>query len=90
MWIAGVMQGLMWRSFEADGTLTYSFVESVKANYPFYVIRLLGGFCYLLGMVIMAYNVSKTVINKKFINPEIPLNQTPISGTSVQTSSTNA
>ncbi|SMC47986.1 cytochrome-c oxidase, cbb3-type subunit I [Polynucleobacter kasalickyi] len=72
MWIAGVMQGLMWRSFEADGTLTYSFVESVKANFPFYVIRLFGGFCYLVGMLIMAYNVFKTVYNKKIISPEIP------------------
>ena len=43
MWIAGVMQGLMWRAINADGTLTYTFVEGVKATYPFYVIRLLGG-----------------------------------------------
>ena len=43
MWIAGVMQGLMWRAVNADGTLTYTFVESVKATYPFYAIRLLGG-----------------------------------------------
>ena len=43
MWIAGVMQGLMWRAVNADGTLAYSFVESVKATYPFYVVRLLGG-----------------------------------------------
>ena len=43
MWIAGVMQGLMWRAVNADGTLTYTFVESVKATYPFYVIRFVGG-----------------------------------------------
>ena len=43
MWIAGVMQGLMWRAINADGTLTYTFVESVKATYPFYALRLLGG-----------------------------------------------
>ena len=72
MWIAGVMQGLMWRAFEPDGTLTYSFVESVKATYPFYVIRLLGGLCYLSGMLLMAYNVYKTVIGKKFIDAAIP------------------
>jgi cytochrome c oxidase cbb3-type subunit 1 len=72
MWIAGVMQGLMWRAFEPDGTLTYSFVESVKATYPFYVIRLLGGLCYLSGMFLMAYNVYKTVIGKTFVNPPIP------------------
>ena len=72
MWIAGVMQGLMWRAFEPDGTLTYSFVETVKATYPFYVIRLLGGLCFLSGMLLMAYNVYKTVINKKFIDAPIP------------------
>jgi cytochrome c oxidase cbb3-type subunit I len=61
MWIAGVMQGLMWRGINADGTLTYTFVESVKASYPFYVIRVLGGLLYLAGMLIMAWNTWKTV-----------------------------
>jgi cytochrome c oxidase cbb3-type subunit 1 len=72
MWIAGVMQGLMWRAFEADGTLTYSFVESVKASYPFYLIRLLGGLTFLSGMLLMAYNVTKTVWKKRFIDAPIP------------------
>jgi cytochrome c oxidase cbb3-type subunit 1 len=72
MWIAGVMQGLMWRAFETDGTLTYNFVESVKATYPFYAIRLLGGLCYLGGMFVMAYNVYKTVQDKKFVDAPIP------------------
>jgi cytochrome c oxidase cbb3-type subunit I len=61
MWIAGVMQGLMWRSVNVDGTLTYTFVESVKATFPYYVVRLLGGVLYLGGMLIMAWNVWKTV-----------------------------
>ena len=61
MWIAGVMQGLMWRAVNPDGTLVYSFVESVKASYPFYVIRLLGGVLYLSGMLLMAWNVVMTV-----------------------------
>ncbi|MFN7726998.1 MAG: cytochrome-c oxidase, cbb3-type subunit I [Rubrivivax sp.] len=61
MWIAGVMQGLMWRAVNPDGTLVYTFVESVKATFPFYVIRLGGGIMYLTGMVIMAWNVVKTV-----------------------------
>jgi cytochrome c oxidase cbb3-type subunit 1 len=72
MWIAGVMQGLMWRATEPDGTLTYSFVESVKATYPFYAIRLLGGALYLGGVFIMAYNVFKTVVGEKAINPPVP------------------
>jgi cytochrome c oxidase cbb3-type subunit 1 len=59
MWIAGVMQGLMWRAVNPDGTLTYTFVESVKATYPFYVIRL-GWLLYLGGMLIMLWNVLMT------------------------------
>jgi len=61
MWIAGVMQGLMWRSVNPDGSLTYTFVESVKATFPFYVIRLVGGLLYLGGMVVMLWNVIMTV-----------------------------
>ncbi|MCB1896505.1 MAG: cbb3-type cytochrome c oxidase subunit I, partial [Rhodocyclaceae bacterium] len=61
MWIAGVMQGLMWRATNPDGTLTYSFVESVKASYPFWSIRLLGGVLFLGGMLIMFYNMLKTI-----------------------------
>ncbi len=61
MWIAGVMQGLMWRATNADGTLTYTFVESLKATYPYYVVRLGGGGLFLIGMFIMLYNVAKTV-----------------------------
>ncbi len=61
MWIAGVMQGLMWRAVNPDGTLVYTFVESVKATWPFYVIRLTGGLLYLSGMLVMSWNVVKTV-----------------------------
>ncbi|MBK7355747.1 cytochrome-c oxidase, cbb3-type subunit I [Propionivibrio sp.] len=61
MWIAGVMQGLMWRSVNADGTLAYSFVESVKVSYPFWGIRFLGGVLFLSGMLIMTYNMFKTM-----------------------------
>ncbi len=61
MWIAGVMQGLMWRAVNPDGTLAWSFVESVKASFPFYVIRLGGGVLYLAGMLIMGWNVVMTV-----------------------------
>src|SRR6476619_3916774 len=60
MWMAGVMQGLMWRDVNADGTLVYSFVESVKATFPFYLIRFVGGLLYLGGMLLMAWNVVMT------------------------------
>ena len=72
MWIAGVMQGLMWRAVNADGTLTYTFVESVKATYPFYVLRLIGGVIYLFGMLVMAWNVAKTVAAGRVVPVQIP------------------
>jgi cytochrome c oxidase cbb3-type subunit 1 len=71
MWIAGVMQGLMWRATNVDGTLTYSFVESVKATYPFWTIRLLGGVLFLTGMIIMAYNMFATIAGGKAVNAPV-------------------
>jgi len=73
MWIAGVMQGLMWRAVNPDGTLVYTFVESVKATFPYYVVRLLGGLLYLGGMLIMAWNVVMTVKGGKAVEARIPL-----------------
>ncbi len=61
MWIAGVMQGLMWRAVNEDGTLTNAFVQSVEATWPFYVGRLMGGMVFLLGMLVMTYNMVKTI-----------------------------
>ncbi len=68
LWIAGVAEGLMWRATNADGTLTYSFVQSVEAMYPFYYIRLLGGLMFFAGMLLMAWNVWKTVASGKAVN----------------------
>jgi cytochrome c oxidase cbb3-type subunit 1 len=61
LWIAGVTQGLMWRASNADGTLTYSFAQVVNTMYPFYGIRLMGGAMFFSGMLMMAWNVWKTV-----------------------------
>ena len=72
MWIAGVMQGLMWRATNPDGTLVYSFVEGVKATYPFYVVRLCGGFLYFSGMFIMVWNVVQTARNGRYEQVRIP------------------
>ncbi len=60
MWVSGILQGLMWRSYDALGFLEYSFAETVEAMHPFYVIRALGGGLYVLGSLIMAYNVYRT------------------------------
>jgi len=72
MWISGIMQGLMWRAINTDGTLTYSFVESVQAMHPFYIVRFMGGAIFLGGMLIMAYNVFKTVSSGQAIQAPIP------------------
>jgi cytochrome c oxidase cbb3-type subunit 1 len=71
MWIAGVMQGLMWRAVNADGTLTYTFVESVKATFPYYLVRLIGGTLYLSGMFVMLYNVIKTIGQGKSVDAPV-------------------
>ena len=60
LWISGVTQGLMWRALNDDGTLTYTFVQSVKASIPFYIIRLVGGLLYLGGMIVMLWNTVMT------------------------------
>jgi cytochrome c oxidase cbb3-type subunit 1 len=66
------MQGLMWRAINADGTLTYTFVESVKATFPFYVIRFLGGALYLTGMLVMAWNTWMTVAGGRSVRVAVP------------------
>jgi len=73
MWSAGVMQGLMWRAFNDDGSLTYSFVESVKATYPFYLVRVAGGALFFIGMWIMAYNVWMTIRAERPVPVPVPL-----------------
>ena len=72
LWISGVMEGLMWRAINPDGTLAYSFIESVKAKHPYYIIRLLGGLLYLGGMLVMLWNVIKTATHGKPTDILIP------------------
>jgi cytochrome c oxidase cbb3-type subunit 1 len=60
MWISGITQGTMWRAVHEDGTLMYSFIDSLKASYPFYFMRFVGGVFVVSGMWVMAYNVWKT------------------------------
>jgi cytochrome c oxidase cbb3-type subunit 1 len=60
MWISGIMQGLMWRAYDSLGFLQYSFVETVEAMHPFYVIRAIGGLLFVIGSLIMVYNLIRT------------------------------
>lgn len=61
MWISGIMQGLMWRAYDSLGFLQFSFAETVAAMHPYYVIRALGGVLFLLGSLIMVYNLVRTI-----------------------------
>jgi cytochrome c oxidase cbb3-type subunit 1 len=61
MWVSGIMQGLMWRTYDDQGFLQYSFIETVEAMHPFYVIRAMGGILFLTGALIMAYNLWRTI-----------------------------
>ncbi len=61
LWVGGVMQGLMWRSYNEMGFLQYSFIESVSAMFPIYLIRAIGGLFFLSGALLMAYNFYKTI-----------------------------
>jgi len=61
MWISGIMQGLMWRAYDAQGFLQYSFVETVAAMHPYYVVRAFGGILFLTGSLIMTYNLLRTI-----------------------------
>jgi cytochrome c oxidase cbb3-type subunit 1 len=64
MWVSGIMQGLMWRTYNALGFLEYSFVETVEAMHPYYLIRALGGVLFLIGSLIMVYNLWQTARGK--------------------------
>jgi cytochrome c oxidase cbb3-type subunit I len=61
MWVSGILQGLMWRAYTSLGFLEYSFIETVEAMHPFYVIRAAGGALFVIGSLIMAYNLWMTV-----------------------------
>jgi cytochrome c oxidase cbb3-type subunit 1 len=61
MWVSGITQGLMWRAYDKLGFLQYSFIETVEAMKPYYVIRAIGGLLFLVGALVMAYNIWRTV-----------------------------
>jgi len=61
MWVSGILQGLMWRAYTSLGFLEYSFIETVEAMHPFYVIRALGGLLFVIGSLLMAWNLWMTV-----------------------------
>ncbi len=74
MWVAGITQGLMWREYGADGYLVNSFVDTVAALHPMYILRAVGGLMYLSGAIIMAYNIWMTIAGKQRV--EAPMGDT--------------
>ena len=72
MWVAGIQQGLMWREYDEQGFLVYSFAETVAAMFPYYVLRAVGGGLFLLGALIMAYNVTMTILGYQRDEAPIP------------------
>ncbi|UXI66472.1 cytochrome-c oxidase, cbb3-type subunit I [Tahibacter amnicola] len=78
MWIAGVMQGLMWRATNTDGTLTYAFIESVRQTWPYYATRMVGGVLFLAGMLVMVWNCRKTWTTARETQPALPVAAVPM------------
>ena len=74
-WVAGIMQGLMWREYGDDGYLVYAFSEVVSAMFPMYLIRAAGGVLYLAGAVIMVVNIWMTIAGR--LRAEKPMTETP-------------
>ncbi len=70
MWVAGITQGLMWREYDDQGFLVNAFIDTVAAIHPEYVLRTLGGVVFLIGGLLMTYNVYKTI--KGEIRDEVP------------------
>jgi cytochrome c oxidase cbb3-type subunit I len=71
MWVSGIMQGLMWREYDDQGFLVYSFTETSAAMHPYYVMRAFGGLLYLSGLLVMIFNVWKTI--RGDVRQEIPM-----------------
>jgi cytochrome c oxidase cbb3-type subunit 1 len=65
MWVAGITQGLMWREYGSDGYLVNSFIDTVAALHPMYILRMVGGLMYLTGALIMVWNIWMTILGKQ-------------------------
>jgi len=78
MWNSGVIQGLMWRTYNDSGTLAYSFIDSLVAMHPYYIARAFGGLLFLTGAVVCSFNVAMTIrmarkARKSDIGDDVPL-----------------
>jgi len=80
MWVAGIGEGLMWRAYTELGFLEYAFIETVSAKHISYAVRALGGGLFLLGTLIMAFNLHMTIKGQGLAEPlegDVPLMNKP-------------
>lgn len=77
MWIAGITQGMMWRAVDEYGNLMYSFIDTVAALHPYWIIRAIAGVLFLAGVFVFAYNMIKTMTSSRELAQE-PKNQSPM------------
>ncbi|EXL02329.1 cytochrome-c oxidase, cbb3-type subunit I [Aquamicrobium defluvii] len=66
MWNSGIIQGLMWRTYNDSGTLAYSFIDSLVAMHPYYIARTVGGLFFLAGAIVASWNVWMTIRMARF------------------------
>ncbi len=78
MWIAGITQGMMWRAHDEFGNLAYSFIDTVTVLHPYYTIRAVGGTLYLIGMLMFAYNMYKTMTSSRRVEDSELQNASPM------------
>lgn len=78
MWIAGITQGMMWRAHDEFGNLAYSFIDTVTVLHPYYIIRAVGGTLYVVGMLMFAYNMYKTMTSSRVVEENELQNATPM------------
>jgi cytochrome c oxidase cbb3-type subunit 1 len=71
MWNSGIIQGLMWRTYNDSGTLAYSFVDSLVAMHPYYIARAVGGLLFLMGALVGCYNIWMTIRTARQVAPEL-------------------
>ncbi|MBA4372822.1 MAG: cytochrome C oxidase Cbb3 [Thermodesulfovibrio sp.] len=61
MWITGIQQGALWKATNADGSLKYTFIETLTKNYPYWQLRTVGGLIFTVGMLFFIYNIYMTI-----------------------------
>lgn len=70
LWVAGIGEGYMWLAQQENGSLVYSFVEAMDFKAPWLFVRFFGGACYVLGLLLMVFNLYKTVTIKLEVNQD--------------------